>query len=60
MSQRVEILWSRWEKERGDYVERWLCGVLIQRHSDGRCYVQTECGLVAQDAAPECVREVVA
>ena len=60
MSRRVEILWSRFEKERGEYVERWLLGVLIQRHSDGRCYVRADCGLVAQDAAPECVREVTA
>lgn len=54
---RVEILWSRWDAQLGEYVESWLPGALIQRHADGRAYVQTDCGRVAQDAAPECVRE---
>ena len=52
--ERVEILWA--VREGGEWVEKWLPGVLLARWGDGRCNVRTDCGKVCRDAAPECVR----
>jgi hypothetical protein len=56
MSERVEILRHFYCTDRKRHVEEWIPGVLIARHSDGRCYVRADRGWVARDAAPECVR----
>lgn len=53
---RCEVLWHFYCKDEKKHVERWLPANLIQRHSDARCEVRTDCGKYAWDAAPECVR----
>jgi len=55
MNTRVEILWA--VKEDGQWIEKWLPGVLLKRWPNDRCHVRTDCGRECGDAAPECVRE---
>jgi hypothetical protein len=52
---RIEVLWA--VREDGADVERWLPGVLLNRHEDGRCVVKMDNGWYCNDAAPQCVRE---
>jgi hypothetical protein len=51
---RIEVLWAF--RENGEEVERWLPGVLVNRHQDGRCVVKMYNTWYCNDAAPENVR----
>jgi len=51
---RIEVLWAM--RESGREVERWLPGVLVNRHQDGRCVVQMDNGWYCNDAAVKNVR----
>lgn len=55
---RVEIEWDFYDKELGERVVRWIPGELIEDRADGRKHVVADCGWVALDAAPECVRSL--